>query len=250
MGIEKVIGDERVDNPMSRPLIHTRQFLIICGGLFIVWLISGALPTEKNASTSVAVAADYKTGTSTIDIPPAPASPPDLYNPALGWQTRQPSLICDSYFRVQDGAKAALSGDKQWLAETGCIIVQGGLRLIPLDMPASPFYDAGIRTAWRARLYGLSGDSLDVYLRWIDVVGFANGGTYKSEKEAQMALVAMKRLNKGSDLEHRIMPFGPERVKLWIGPGDRYTLFYFCDAAHLSCAWSNPIENTAPPTPK
>jgi hypothetical protein len=241
---------------MRRPLIHnTRQFLIICGGLFIVRLISEALLTEKNASTSVA-AADFKTGTSTIDAPPAPASPPDPYNPALGWQTRQPSLICDSYFRVQDGAKAALSGDKKWLAETGCIIVQGGLRLIPLDMPASPFYDAGVRTAWRARLYGLSGDSgdsgdsLDVYLRWIDVVGFANGGTYKSEKEAQIALVAMKRLNKDSDLGHRIMPFGPERVKLWIGPGDRYTLFYFCDAAHLSCAWSNPIENTAPPTPK
>ena len=240
---------------MRRPLIHhTRQFLIICGGLFIVWLISEALPTEKNASTSVAVAVDYKTETSTIDTPPPPASPPDPYNPALGWQTRQPSLICESYFRVQDGEKAALSGDKKWLTETGCIIVQqGGLRLVLLGTPPDPS-SIGV---WRARLYdGLSGDSRDVYLRSVDAVGFASAGTYKSEKEAQIALAEMRRRYKsvhkqGSDLPHRIMPLGPERVKLWIGPGSRSDLFYFCNAVymgdpmfgkggpppHLKCEW-------------
>jgi len=144
--------------------------------------------------SAAAGATDYKAGTwqtPTINTPPlatAPASPPDPYNPGLGWQTRQPSLICESYFRVKDGEKAALSGDKRWLAETGCIIGPGGLRLVLLDTP-----DYKVSDAWRARLYGLGSDSRDVYLRSVDAVGFANAGTHKSEKDAQIALAEMNR---------------------------------------------------------
>jgi hypothetical protein len=200
------------------------------------WIGSRLLAATAILGSAVAgAAADYKTGTCqtpTIDTPPSatsPASPHDPYTPALGWQTRQPSLICESYFRVQDGEKAALSGDRKWLAETGCIIVQGGLRLVLLDTP-----DYRFSGAWRARLYDLSGDSRDVYLRSVDAVGFASAGTYKSEKEAQIAVLEMKRRYKrhherDSDLPHRIMPFGPERVKLWIGPGVRWELYNFCD---------------------
>jgi hypothetical protein len=154
------------------------------------------------------------------------------YNPGLGWQTRQPSLICESYFRVKDGEKAALSGDKKWLAETGCTKAPGGLRLVLLDTP-----DYKVSDAWRARLYdGLGGDSTDVYLRSVDAVGFADAGTHNSEKEALTILAEMSRRFKrhdaqAHDLPHRIVPFGPTRVKLWIGPGEYYELDNFCSAA-------------------
>jgi hypothetical protein len=159
------------------------------------------------------------------------------YNPHIGWQTRQPSLICESYFRVTDGEKAALSGDKKWLAETGCIIAAGGLRLVLLDTP-----NYKVSHAWRARLYGFGDDSRDVYLRSVDAVGFADAGTYKSEKEALTVLAEMKRrfkrqYERESDLPHRINPTGPEHVerwedvKLWIGPGEYDALDNFCSAA-------------------
>lgn len=188
-------------------------------------------------SAVAAGAADYKTGLGsprTIDTPPSPtvpALPPDPYNPGLGWQTRQPSLICESYFRVKDGEKAALSGDKKWLAETGCTIVPGGLRLVLLDTP-----DYKVSYAWRARLYGIGGDSRDVFLRSVDAVGFADAGVHNSEKEALTVLAEMRhrfkrQRERDSDLPHRIVPFGPERVKLWIGPGEYYALDSFCSAA-------------------
>lgn len=154
----------------------------------------------------------------------------DDYKPALGWQTRQPSLLCDSYFRVKDGEKAAIANDQKWLTETGCIIARGGLRLVLLDT-------SDRADAWRARVYGLfGGDGRDVYLRQIDAVNFANAGTYKSEKEAELSLVEMKRrfkrqTSRDSDLRHRIEPFGPEKVKLWIGPGEYYALSNFCREA-------------------
>jgi hypothetical protein len=132
---------------------------------------------------------------------------------------------------VKDGEKAALSGDRKWLTETGCIIGAGGLRLVLIDTP-----DYKISQVWRGRLYGSGGDSADVYIRSVDVIGFASGGTFGSEKNAQAALSEMKRRYKrthkrDSDIPYRIAQFGPEKVKLWIGPDTPAKLDLFCSAA-------------------
>ena len=129
----------------------------------------------------------YAGGPSTTTLAPvateaAPAQPANFYDPALGWQTRQSAVVCASYFRVEDGVKAAAAGDEKWLAETGCVIALGGLRLIPINAPypETKYPGCGEDTERRVRIYtrplSVAGSS-----RFRSCMGFLNchaaGGT-------------------------------------------------------------------------
>src|SRR5205809_6735844 len=73
----------------------------------------------------------------------------DIYDPSIPWQTRDGSLLCQSYFAIKDGEAAARAGDQNWLKQTGCIFARGGLKIVLIDAPYNPRGSDGI---WRGRI--------------------------------------------------------------------------------------------------
>jgi hypothetical protein len=58
-------------------------------------------------------------------------------NGGLGWQTREPTLFCYSYFAIREAQQAARAQDGNWLKELKCGFVPGGIKLTVIPEPPS-----------------------------------------------------------------------------------------------------------------
>jgi hypothetical protein len=111
-------------------------------------------------------------------LPTATLADPPPPNGGYGWQTRQPSLICVSYFAIYEAAQAAKAGDSGWLKELNCGLVRGGIKLIIIPQPPQN-YEAEI---YRVRLMPANMEPVTVYIQNVDAVHYVSGGKYKTKK--------------------------------------------------------------------
>lgn len=69
------------------------------------------------------------------------------------------AVLCSSPFSLDEGFKAAQSGDAKWLKDAGCLVAQTGLKAIRISTPVS----SQDRGPWQVRVTAVDGQGFTLW---------------------------------------------------------------------------------------